>query len=425
LDFNTLFIPFIFLFGAMLLTAFYTAFSQLGRFETSEFIEEKKSRLFFFNFFFKRFLAKDKWKNLYFTISSTKHILLILYASFACILVFSNTKLNLFTIVLLVLAVSILADISMRFLASMWARVAIKTTAPFVSIILTIFFPIIGIFLHFGKYLYETTNSEEASKTPIESKMKEMIKDSEFIQYLEPYDQKLINSLISFRKRVAREVMIPRIDIVSIPINATLAQATSIFLEEEYSRVPIYKDSLDEIIGVLLYKDLLIFYAEQKKSDKLLNFSIQSLLKPVIYSPENKKISHLLQEFRSQQIHLAVVVDEYGGTEGIITIEDILEEIVGEIEDEYDVTEEEPFTKLQNNEWLIDAKMSIIDIESKLGISIPHNPEYETIGGYVFHRAGTIPSKGWKLHHDKFELEIISSSERCINKIRIIPTKNI
>jgi CBS domain containing-hemolysin-like protein len=118
---------------------------------------------------------------------------------------------------------------------------------------------------------------------------------------------------------------------------------------------------------------------------------------------------------------MAIVVNEYGGTEGIITIEDILEEIVGEIEDEFDTLEEELYSELPNGEWIVDAKMSIIDIESKLGIHLPHNPEYETIGGYVFHRAGTIPSKGWKLHHDKFELEVVSSSERCIDKIRIIP----
>jgi len=422
---NEILIPLSFLLGVMLLSTFHAAFSQLGKFESSEFIEKKRPKLFFFQIIFKKFLAKSKWKSLYLTISLTKHVMLILYAGFACIYLFSSTGTNPLLIILIVLTISTFAEFLMRILAVMIPKAIIQSTALIVSIILTIFFPFVGIFLKFGRYLLENVQPESTSKPPIEEKMKEMIKDSEFIQYLEPYDQKLINSLVSFRKRVAREVMIPKIDIVALPLNATLAQATNIFLEEEYSRVPIYKESLDEIIGVLLYKDLLTFYAEQKKNEKLLNFSVQSLLKQVIYSPENKKISHLLQEFRNKQTHMAVVVNEYGGTEGIITIEDILEEIVGEIEDEYDVAEEEPFTKLKNDEWLVDAKMSIIDIESKLGISIPHNPEYETIGGYVFHRAGTIPSKGWKLHHDKFELEVISSSERCINKIRIIPRKSI
>ena len=146
-------------------------------------------------------------------------------------------------------------------------------------------------------------------------------------------------------------------------------------------------------------------------------------MKPVIYAPENKKISKLFQEFKKEKIHLAIIVNEYGGTEGIVTIEDILEELVGEIEDEYDTEEERQFWKLPSGSVVVDAKMSIIDVEEKIGIKIPPSVEYETIGGYVFHRAGTIPSKGWKIHLEEFELEVLISNDRCIEKIRITPTK--
>ena len=118
---------------------------------------------------------------------------------------------------------------------------------------------------------------------------------------------------------------------------------------------------------------------------------------------------------------MAIIVDEYGGTEGIVTIEDILEELVGEIEDEYDTEDETLFKAHKTGEWIVDAKMSINDIEKELGVAIPHSPEYDTIGGYIFHRAGTIPAKGWRIHHENFELEILSSTERAIDKIRIIP----
>ena len=134
-----------------------------------------------------------------------------------------------------------------------------------------------------------------------------------------------------------------------------------------------------------------------------------------------EKISQLLQEFRHKQIHLAIVVDEWGGTEGIVTIEDVLEELVGEISDEYDTSSELLYTKSPSGDWIVDAKMSIIDILEDLNISIPQGPEYDTIGGYIFHRAGTIPSKGWKIHHDDFELEVLGSNERAIEKIRITP----
>jgi len=218
--------------------------------------------------------------------------------------------------------------------------------------------------------------------------------------------------------------MIPRINIVSIPADTTIREAAKLFLSEDYSRIPVYKDSLDHIIGVLMYKDILKTFAKSETASKgLLDASCESIVKSVIYAPENKKISHLFQEFKNKQKHMAIIVNEYGGTEGIVTIEDILEELVGEIEDEYDVEEERLFWKLPNGSWIVDAKMSIIDAEKQLNIHIPHNPEYETIGGFVFYRAGSIPSKGWRIHHDDFELEILISNERCIEKVRITPLK--
>ena len=119
---------------------------------------------------------------------------------------------------------------------------------------------------------------------------------------------------------------------------------------------------------------------------------------------------------------MAIVVDEYGGTEGIVTIEDILEELVGEIGDEYDIGKDQPFYALPDGSWVVDAKMNILDIEERLGIRIPPDPEYETIGGYVFfHCAGTIPAKGWRLMHDDFDLEVLGSNERSVKKVKVIP----
>ena len=148
------------------------------------------------------------------------------------------------------------------------------------------------------------------------------------------------------------------------------------------------------------------------------------MIKPVVYTPETKKISVLLQEFRRRKNHLAIVVDEYWGTEGIVTIEDILEELVGEIEDEYDIQQTDLIASSAGGGWIIDAKMGIIDIEEEIGIQIPQGPEYDTIGGFVFHKAGSIPSKGWKIHLDEFDLDVVSSDERSINKIKITPHKN-
>ncbi|HEY5260013.1 MAG TPA: hemolysin family protein, partial [Rhabdochlamydiaceae bacterium] len=226
-----------------------------------------------------------------------------------------------------------------------------------------------------------------------------------------------ILSIASFKDRMAREVMVPRIDVFSLPSDTTLQEAIDHFLKEGYSRIPIYRDTVDHIIGVLLYKDILKHALNRSASQD----SIEKLIKPVLYTPETKKISHLLQEFRGKQIHLAIVVDEYGGTEGIVTIEDILEELVGEIADEYDIDQELQFSSLPAGGWVVDAKMGIVDIEEDLGVKIPQSPEYDTIGGYIFHRAGAIPSKGWRIHLDDYDIEVLSSDERSIEKIRITP----
>ena len=169
-----------------------------------------------------------------------------------------------------------------------------------------------------------------------------------------------------------------------------------------------------------MYKDVLAKYMEYaRKGDKaVLQSPISTLVKNVIYTPETKKISQLLQDFRKQQLHLAIIVDEYGGTEGIVTIEDILEEIVGDISDEYD-QEEALFIPLSEGGWLIDSRMSILDIEEQLGIEIPQDGDYETIGGYIFHETGTIPEKGLMILKPEFELEVIRSNDRRVEKLRI------
>ena len=142
----------------------------------------------------------------------------------------------------------------------------------------------------------------------------------------------------------------------------------------------------------------------------------------MLYTPETKKLSNLLQEFRKKQVHLAIVVDEYGGTEGIVTIEDILEEIVGDISDEYD-EEEALFIPQSDGSWIVDPRMSILDAEAQLGITFPEEGDFDTIGGYIFHCTGSIPTKGFVIHRDEFDIEILRSSDRSVEKVKIRPIR--
>lgn len=426
-------LPLLFLLGSLLLTTCSSAILHLGKFKSKELFRSKNAPKFFFRSLLKKFFRYQEWDNLYFCLSLTKHILELGYAIFAFCYLISKEPFLLERIpssevwgpLLLVggsiIALSIVLDFIMRLFAHLWSQALLKFTCFFASFYLLLFFPFVGLLLKVTRgLLYKTKVDEESGLVTDKAKLKEMLKESELQHYLEASEEKLIGSFLSFKDRVAKEIMVPRVDVFSIPVDTPIEEAAKIFVEEGYSRIPVYKDSLDEIVGVVLYKDLFQKFIDPKESRKV---SLEKLVKPVLYAPEKKKISHLLQEFRNKQIHMAIIVDEYGGTEGIVTIEDALEELVGEIEDEYDTDEEEEFWEIPGGNWIVDAKMTLIDIESQLGVKIPESPEYETIGGYIFHNAGTIPQKGWKISHDAFDLEVLSSNERSIKKIKITPRK--
>ena len=243
---------------------------------------------------------------------------------------------------------------------------------------------------------------------------------------LDPRDKKLVHSIANFGERVVREIMVPRVSMISIEESATLKEAFELFVTEGYSRIPVYKESIDDIVGVLLYKDVMKFYfmESDKESSKMDSTQVKSLLKPILFSPENKKIQDLFGEIRLQKNHLAIVVNEYGCTEGLVTIEDILEELVGsEIHDEHDIDEETPYIKTQDKSWIVDAKMSIVDAERDFAIEFPHNPDYETIAGFISWKLGMIPGPGTIIHQENYSIKVLSSDKRQIHKVKISPEK--
>lgn len=426
-----LFLPVFFLLAIISLTACNTALHHLGKFKSKEFLRSPHPPLFFFRSLLKSFFFKNEWENLYFCLSITKHIYQISYtiaACFYCLSAFpylyeslNYTSYNWVYLLLTagsIIGVSLLSDFISRLAAIIWSRSVLKIAAPIASIYLSIFFPFSGLLLKLTRALIKDAQIQEEEALTDKSKIREMIGESELQHHLDLSDQKLISSFVHFKERSAKEIMVPRVDIYSLASETTIREATQLFASEGYSRIPVYKESLDEIVGVVLYKDILKAYAS---SEQNFEAPLSSIAKPVLYAPENKKITQLLQEFRNKQIHMAIIVDEYGGTEGIVTIEDILEELVGEIEDEYDIDENQQFWEIPGGGWIVNTKMTIHDIEEQMGVKIPSNPEYETIGGYIYHCAGTIPSKGWRLSHDDFELEVLSSNERSIKKVKILP----
>jgi putative hemolysin len=229
---------------------------------------------------------------------------------------------------------------------------------------------------------------------------------------IEGAERKLLQSIVDFGDTLVREVMTPRPDIVAISEDATLDQLRALFREQEYSRIPVYKENLDNIVGVVFVKDL-IRAAEEDGAGP----GLQRLLRPATFVPETKRVSDLLKEFQRQQVQLAIVVDEYGGTAGLATLEDLLEEIVGEIRDEYDV-EIEPVVDEGNGSFVFSAKVSIDEVRERLNVEI--EPEgFETVGGYVLTRVGRVPAAGESFDIDGLVVEVLEAERRRIHRVRL------
>jgi len=319
----------------------------------------------------------------------------------------------------------LIGDYLARLFGTRFPEAAFRLSAPISSLFLFLSFPVSFIFLKLSQSVSRLIYIDHIQEpvTQVKQEIIELIQKARIGSTIELHDKKLIESVLTFRDRIAREVMVPRVDLFSLSADTTIKEAARLLEPEGYSRTPVYRNTVDNVIGVLMYKDVLAKYMEYEQNGqdpKILQAPIESIQKSVLYAPETKKLSILLQEFRKKKVHLAIVVDEYGGTEGIVTIEDILEEIVGEIADEYD-NEEDLFRTLPDGSWIVDARMNLLDVEEQLDITIPQNENYDTISGYIYYCAGTIPSKGFTIHHTDFELEVLSSDEKSVEKVRIKP----
>jgi CBS domain containing-hemolysin-like protein len=228
---------------------------------------------------------------------------------------------------------------------------------------------------------------------------------------IERDERRLLQSIVDFGDTLVREVMTPRPDIVAIESDATIGGLRALFSEQEYSRFPVYTVNLDNIVGVVFVKDLIVL---KDASDA---GPITPLVRPATFVPETKRVPELLKEFQRKQVQFAIVVDEYGGTAGLVTIEDLLEEIVGEIRDEYDV-ETEPIVDEGNGSYVFSAKVSFDEVRERLGVDVEPDG-FETVGGYVLTRLGRVPTVGETFELDGMHVEVLDAERRRIHKVRV------
>lgn len=272
--------------------------------------------------------------------------------------------------------------------------------------------PVVFIFSKISKIimLIFGIKEQELNANITEEEIKSIVSFSQEEGVLEVEDKKLIYNVFEFGDLKVRDVMIPRVDMITLSKNSTYDEIVSVFKTERFSRVPVYKDNIDNIIGVINIKDLFFI-------DKEDDFIIDKYIRDVHSTHEYKKIRDLFNDMKKKRNHMAIVRDEYGGTVGLVTIEDLIEEIVGDIEDEYDEAVDKEIQVLSENEYLIVGTLKIDTLNDMLGVNI--ESEFETIGGYIIEKLGRLPQSGEVVEVDNIKFKIENIGKNRIKGLRV------
>lgn len=319
-------------------------------------------------------------------------------------------------IIILTILILIFGEITPKIYASRYP----VQFAKFISIPLywvsILIFPIAKVLSDLIRIVFSRIKPDARKTAILNSELSELADISAAKGTIVEDEQELIHGLVSFREVMAREVMTPRVDISAVSVDTSLEGVMKIITDSGHSRLPLYEDNLDNIKGIIYAKDLLKYLREK---EQVQNFSLVSLARNAMFVPETKLISELMQEFQSKKLHMGIVVDEYGGTSGLISLEDILEEIVGEIVDEYD-KEENPIVKLSERSYVVLGKVDIDEINELLETDLSsENDDYETIGGFIFNQAGTIPEENYNFVFDRFRFTVKKLENKRIYSVQI------
>ena len=230
---------------------------------------------------------------------------------------------------------------------------------------------------------------------------------------LDQRDREMLRSIIELDYTTVREVMVPRLDMVAIEADVSLQEAATIIVEHGHSRLPVYVDTIDDVLGIIYVRDLLAAIANPSTDN-----TIRSLTRLAFVVPETKRVDELLEEFRERRTQIAIVVDEYGGTEGLVTMEDVLEEIVGEIEDEFSRVRESEITRHNDGSVNVSAGLGIEDVKELFGVEI-ESDDFDTVGGFVYHHLGRIPHVGDVVENSGLQVEVVSVLGRRLRTLKI------
>ena len=258
-------------------------------------------------------------------------------------------------------------------------------------------------------------DEEEEDENQLSNDVLSVVEDHQRGQPVDEVQKEMLEAVFELPQTTAGEIMTPRTEIKSLEVAATLDAVRDTVIRHGHSRIPVYQDNLDQIVGVLYAKDLLRFIG----GGDVTAFNLRELVRPAFVVPESKGVRELLSEFKANKVHLALVLDEYGGTAGLVTIEDILEEIVGEIQDEYEPQDETQLVRVDDQTTDVDARMHIDDFNAAVGTELPEDEDYDTIGGYVSSVAGRIPRVGEAVEAHGMRFTVTDAERTKVKRVRV------
>ena len=292
-------------------------------------------------------------------------------------------------------------------------RVALLLARP-LAIVSVVVMPLVHLMVWISNVISRIFGAEPRGDMPFitEEEIKTLVDAGEEEGVIQEEEKDMIFSIFELEDTMAREVMVPRIDVVALDVRTPMLEALDTIMEAGHSRIPVYEETVDDVQGLLYAKDLLPYLREGRTDVPLSN-----ILRQAYFIPETKKASDLLQDLQQRRVHMAVVVDEYGGVAGLVTIEDLLEEIVGEIQDEYDT--EEPFVEfISDDEYVFDARVDLDDLNRLMDVSLPTD-DSDTLGGFIYTALGKVPTIGDQVAFEDMDFTVESVAGRRIKKVRV------
>ncbi|MBI4546338.1 MAG: HlyC/CorC family transporter [Ignavibacteriae bacterium] len=309
----------------------------------------------------------------------------------------------------------ILGELAPKSLAIQHAEATTLVVSLPLQLFYRIFQPVIWVLNTAANFLLNLIGIPPSSATELLHSPEELemiVSESARSGVINKTEQELITSIFEFSTTTAKEIMVPRTDVVAIDYNTSRDKLIRIVTEEGYSRMPVYKESIDNIVGIIYTKDLINLLEHR---DLIV---LQDIIRPAYFVPETIKISQLMRELQEQKMHMAIVVDEFGGMQGIITMEDILEEIVGEIHDEYDEVLKD-VEQSADGSALVNARISIHDFNEKFGAEVPEDLEYETLNGFLYKLTGRIPEQNENIRYNNLTFTVMKKSQRRVRQVKV------